>query len=864
MKKSLAILFFIGLFLILNSCGSTLKEKQETIKIADLKSPIKIYEDNLGIYHIYGQDDGDVALAQGFIQAKTRLFFMEFIRRLSKGDLAYFFGDSIKEIKEVDIFAKTVQFNLKGGMIYDTLSENLTPAMAYLSDEFCKGVNAYIKGIKEGKYPLPEEFKYYDIPPEGLENWDRTDIAAIGRLLQYFLSAALGMGEVDINIWENKLPQNLIGDWIRFKPATPTTTMYGDVTTTENIPYHPQSITPIQSQLLTQLDTIIHTLKTMVGGSYRYGSNNWVISGKITKDGRTLLANDPHLPLFTPPIWEIFHLHSGGEDATGFAGPGLPGLLIGVTDHIAWGETVAGYDVADYYFEKISCEASSCFAMKGNQKVPVKMAVVPHKVRVDSGKWVDKPIIIYYIPGEEVILQWDQNGVETLFPSATTQYAIGFKWTGQNITNEFEAFSRYLKAKNVEEFSQAVTYFEIGAQNQVVIDREGNIGYFPHAMIPVRSSGSRPWKVMDGFNNEGKWIGYLPESEIPYLVNPSRGFINTSNNDILGVLQNNDPATQQPYYYSTLDIGFRAKRVEELIMEGKEKNELDLNYMKKIQRDVKSLLAERTVKFIIQAAKNRPDLVSQWGLSAAIEKLKKWDFFLYSGIDHGSIKYDEKGKEDSVAASIFSIWWREFVTIVLGDEVEYYGVPFPDADFPARQALIILHILEDPPSTLTSYNPTYGDSDLFDDVRTPQRETRDYMILKALKLAIDDATNSFSTDRMESWNWGKIHRLIMINPFIPGSRGMYPTDGGEYTVNLASTTAGFLNQPVFIQVAGPSMRMVVEMDKNGVHAEASLPGANNADYRSGPDLFNYWWEYRYFTLPLNKPKEKYLKFILEP
>ena len=201
---------------------------------------------------------------------------------------------------------------------------------------------------------------------------------------------------------------------------------------------------------------------------------------------------------------------------------------------------------------------------------------------------------------------------------------------------------------------------------------------------------------------------------------------------------------------------------------------------------------------------------------------------------------------------------------MLGDEVEYYGVPFPDADFPARQVLIILHILEDPPSTITSYNPAYGDSDLFDDVRTPQRETRDYMILKALKLAIDDAKNSFSTDRMESWNWSKIHRLLMINPLIPGSRGMYPTDGGEYTVNLASTTAGFLNQPVFIQVAGPSMRMVVEMDKNNVHAEASLPGANNADYRSDPDLFNYWWEYRYFTLPLNKPEDKYLKFVLEP
>ncbi len=322
---------------------------------------------------------------------------------------------------------------------------------------------------------------------------------------------------------------------------------------------------------------------------------------------------------------------------------------------------------------------------------------------------------------------------------------------------------------------------------------------------------------------------------------------------------------KNPYYYSSLDAGFRAKRVEELILEGKSKNELSLEYMKKIQCDVKSLLAERLVKYILQVANNRNDLVKKWGIEGTIDVLKKWHYYLYSGVDHGSRKYDNQEKFESVAASIFSIWWREFVNIVLSDEVEYYNVPFPDADFPARQILIILHILEDSPSTITSYNPVYGDSDLFDDLRTPDiRETRDYDILKALKYAVDNGEKLFSSKDMDTWNWGKIHRLLMIDPFVADLRGLFSTDGGEYTVNLASTIAGFLNQPVFIQVAGPSMRMVVSMDKKGVNVELSLPGANGV-YRKDNDLFNYWWECRYVKVKFTGD-EKYgkIQFILEP
>ena len=861
MQKNLILAIFA---LVLFSCASS-GEKKNIIRINtdEASAPVEIYEDALGIYHVYGKSDADVAFGEGFIQAKSRLFFMEFFRRAAEGDLAYFFGDFNPEIKNVDIFAKEIQSDLHGGLIYEEITKHLSPRVYFLVEKFCQGINLYIRELKKGKFTLPSGFKYFNISPENIDLWGVKDVAAIGRLLQYFLSGALGTTEIDINIWENKLPPELIGDWIRFKPATPTTTMYGDLTTTANIPYEPDLSTQIGTQTLSRLEKTLHILNTLVGGSYRYGSNNWVISGKITRDGKTLLANDPHLPLFTPPIWEIIHLSSNNENAVGFAGPGLPGLLIGVTDHIAWGETVAGYDVADYYFEKISCNNSKCYAKKGENKIPVEKAFIQHKVRVATNKWEEKTIPIYYIPGKEVIIQWEKEDLESLFPYPTTEYAIGFRWTGQDVTNEFNAFFKYLHANKVEDFAQAVTYFEVGAQNQVVIDREGNIGYFPHARIPLRSPGSRPWKIMDGFDNEGKWIGHLPESKIPHLVNPQRGYINTSNNDILGLLQNNDPASEKPYYYSALDIGFRAKRVEELIQEGKENNELNLDYMEKIQSDVKSLLAERTVKFIIKAAQNRPDLVKEWSLSDAIASLKNWDYFLYSGISHGSIKYNDRQKEDSIAASIFYIWWREFVNLVIGDEVKFYQVPMPDADFPARQVLIILHILEDPPSTITSYNPVYGDSDLFDDVTTPQvRETRDYMILKALKLALRDAQKSFSTSDISQWNWGRIHQLLMINPLLPLSRGLYPTDGGEYTVNLASTVSGFLNSPTFIQIAGPSMRMIVAMDEKGVKAEASLPGANNENYRSGVDLFHYWWEYRYFELPLKKPENAYLKYIL--
>ena len=529
------------------ACGGEEKISYEIIRAPSLGARVEVRVDQHGIYHIYGKTDEDVAFAQGFVQAKTRLFFMEFLRRLGRGELSSLFGGVIPEIGELDRFIKEVQFDLHGRMIYEDLAETLSPQMRKLADLFCRGINLYIKGIRKGIYPLPHEFKYYDIPPDGIEYWSAEDIAALGRIFEFFLSGMMNVTELDINIWENNLPQNLIGDWIRFKPATPTTTMYGDLVTTDNFPYVPVNFVAEKSgRLIANFRGIINALEKFIMGSYKYGSNNWVISGRITENGKTLLANDPHLPLLTPPIWEIFHLHSGNENALGFSVPGLPGVLIGVTDHIAWGETVAGYDVADFYFEKITCEGNGCFALKKGKKYEVKTAYVDHRVRTGAHKWENVKLPVYYIPGQEVLIVWDEKDLKLPYPVPSTHYAIGFRWTGQNISDEFDAFLGYLKAENVDDFASAITNFEVGAQNQVAIDRDGNILYFPHAQIPVRSGGSRQWKVMNGYNGEGEWVGYLPEDKIPYLKNPSRGFVNTSNNDIIGVLQNNSPAREKP------------------------------------------------------------------------------------------------------------------------------------------------------------------------------------------------------------------------------------------------------------------------------------------------------------------------------
>ena len=151
-----------------SACGEKPAPQPPEIYVKDLQGEVKVYQDNYGIYHIYGENDGDVALVQGFIEAKSRLFFMEFLRRAAEGDIAYFFGNAIKEINQIDKFLKAVQFDLKGGMIYDDLAKTISPQMVYLSKKFCEGINAYIRGIKEGKYPLPEGYKFYDIPPSAI------------------------------------------------------------------------------------------------------------------------------------------------------------------------------------------------------------------------------------------------------------------------------------------------------------------------------------------------------------------------------------------------------------------------------------------------------------------------------------------------------------------------------------------------------------------------------------------------------------------------------------------------------------------------------------------------------------------------
>jgi penicillin amidase len=249
-------------------------------------------------------------------------------------------------------------------------------------------------------------------------------------------------------------------------------------------------------------------------------SNNWVISGKRTIDGKPLLANDPHLRPTQPPIWYMVHLNLPDAKFAGVTTAGIPGIIIGHNEHIAWGFTNVGPDVQDLYLET--------FDASGKYKTPTGWATPT--VRREEIK-VRKNQFSTETETEVLEVVNTRNGV-IFFEDGAKRYAL--KWTAFDAKNDsLKALSMLTKARNWKDFQNALRNYSGAMQNFVYADDAGNIGWIAAGRIPIRKTGdgSLPY---NGATNEGEWTGFIPFEELPQLFNPPEGFITTANQRTVG------------------------------------------------------------------------------------------------------------------------------------------------------------------------------------------------------------------------------------------------------------------------------------------------------------------------------------------
>ncbi len=492
--------------------------------MAGLQADVTVRRDARSIPYIEAKNDADLMFVQGYETARDRLWQMDLLRRVARGETAEIFGRTTLEEDK-----RWRRFGFAG--IAEESLQYLEPELKAALENYARGVNAYIASLDAKQ--LPVEFQILQYKPR---DWTPADTIVIGKILAEALSSTYAgdltreslkdFDPVKLADLNNKVtPYDVILFGKDAKAATASATENTESTEKSLLAdsstqsFFNSSVGSVLSA--TENDLAIRRRSLERIGFYAEelaASNNWVVSGKRTADGKPILANDPHLLPAAPGIWYLTHLSTPTMRVSGVTFPGVPGIVLGHNEHIAWGATNVGPDVQDVFIENLNT--------RGQYETP--------------DGW--KPLMFR---NEEIKVRKNP-----LSPETTTDYftvpmtrngpliidnkdsAISLKWTAFDPKNlDFNAFYSLNRAKNWEEFKKALSSYGGAMQNFVYADTKGNIGWYAAGKVPVRrkGDGSLPYS---GATNDGDWIGFVPFNELPNLYNPPSGFIMTANQRI--------------------------------------------------------------------------------------------------------------------------------------------------------------------------------------------------------------------------------------------------------------------------------------------------------------------------------------------
>jgi penicillin amidase len=560
------------------------------------------------------------------------------------------------------------------------------------------------------------------------------------------------------------------------------------------------------------------------------------VAGWRTKDGRAIVANDPHLSLDLPATFYPIHLTTKKEglDTIGESVTGTPWVVLGQNQFITWGETTTGFDVTDTYFEQLVPDPKSPSKLSTvhmGKLEPVVELPLSFKVNARNGL-ADGPNTVVPVPGgvpTSVYIVPRRNNGPIVSADLDTGSAISIQYAGFSGTREFETFRRLNFARNLTEFKAALQYFDVGSQNFIYGDIEGNIGYFTTAEVPLREdleqglvNGAPPWFIRDG-QGGNEWLRYsgndktngtgyaaIPFEQLPQVVNPTNGFVVNANNDPAGVTLDNEPLNQlRPggglYFLGyTFDLGTRAGRITAALTERLDQGKVDRKDMQAIQADVTLLDAEVLAPYLVQAFDNAALATAPAPLKAlaadprvaeAVGRIRQWDYTTPTGVQSGYDASDVDGKlsppsvgevERSIAATIYSVWRGQMIRNTIDAVLDGVGaqVGFEPGAFPrpgsGESMKALKHLIERDGVGVSGINffPVPGIADA--------AQRRDITLLANLQRSLDRLAGPVfaaafgNSPNQADYLWGKLHRIVfddvLESPFgsIPGLTPGFP------------------------------------------------------------------------------------------
>lgn len=807
---------------------------EEGINIPGLSAPVEVRRDENGMMHIQCASDSDCFAAQGYVHAMDRFAQMDLRRRIARGRVAEIAGNLALSVDEG---YRTRFMSRDGEYLEEAFYDRMSPESKAVVDAYTVGVNAWLDDMRNERNGarLSEEYDFPFLTTDVIPDWEPQDTAACALLLMDDLSNSSGVDLRQATYTED-LEADVIYEVLGQISATGNSTLI-------DLPYTGQN-------LLTQLPDLqafrraIERVRPTTGlirkaqdrlapsDVFRqqdgFGSNNWVINGSTSATGKAMLANDPHLGLTNPALWYLVSLDTktqGGDlRVAGVSFAGIPSILIGQNDNIAWGATVVFYDMADIYVESLD-ETGTKVNFDGGQ---VDIIEVEHTYQIANADPVTRTIRV--VPHHGPVIEYDEANSE----------ALTLRWTGHEVSSDFDAFFGLAKAENIDDAKAALLNARSTNQNFVVIDTEDNIAWFPYSLVPLRpwaSLENPTWMPLDGTGGF-EWEGFMDYEDLPQLVNPERGHIITANQDATGSLSDGDPTNNGHNMLQSFPApGYRHQRIVDLIA-GESLTAEDmvsaqgddyLFYGRAIADAVENLTSTALVDF------NEDEL-------RVLNALRAWDGTCPTGLSSSDPDSDASADADEVANAVGCTVSHKLLyhlaDSIFGDELK---------TVPASRAYAAVYIQMITPERFTrSY---------WDDVSTEETvEEPLEIVLRAITATAASLKQELTTDT-DAWIWGRLHVVsfaadLLSNITSDFNNGPFAAPGGLWAVNVSNPSN--IRDGNYSFGAGPSMRLVVENTEDGLKGQISFPGGQShfRDSEYYDNLVEGWLNNEPIALPL--------------
>lgn len=717
-----------------------------SLQIAGLAAPVDIVRDAAGVPHIYAQSTADAYFALGFVHAQDRLWQLEMNRRIPAGRMAEILGP---KALPTDRFLRTLGVRRNAEQILARLAPDTRAAL----QSYANGINAFVAN-RSG--PLPPEFVLTGTAAP--ERWEPADSVAWQTMMAWDLGAN----------WTQELLRMRLAQRLSLAQINEFLAPYPG-----EAPLATQDYTAFYRQF-AGLSRQLSTLAQMAPPSYveGMGSNNWVLGGTRTASGKPLLANDPHLGLSAPSLWYLAHLSAPGLNVIGATLPGIPAVVLGRNDRIAWGFTNTAPDVQDLYIERIRPANPQQYQTPGGwADFRVRTETIKVKGQPDVQMTVREsrhgPIVSGALPALDKA------------PFDAGQYAVAFAWTALRPDDmTLQAGLRYNRARNWQEFVEASRQWHGPQQSMVVADIDGNIGMIAPGRVPMRKRENdlRGLAPAPGWESRYDWNGFVPFEALPRQYNPASGQIVTANQKIVG--------DDYPWFItSEWTLPYRAERIGKMLA-ATPKHSLDSFVA--IQKDALSPAVGELLPLL------RTSGASSKRGRKAIDMLSHWDGEMAAG-----------RPEPLIATA----WLRELSRQIFADELgeELFREYWQYRNF--HQAM--LNVLRDKD----------GQGRWCANAALPSSSAGNAcsaLLPRALEAALDDLENRYGRDARK-WQWGEAHAARSEHrPFgaVSVLNSLFnvevPSPGDTFSINVGRNNPGNEAEP-YLNRHAASLRTLFDL-----------------------------------------------------